>query len=139
MELTRQPRAGNTTGMFHLLLVALGGAIGASLRHLVNLGSLRLVGANYPWGTMAINIAGSFAMGIFIELLARRFNASNELRLFVATGILGGFTTFSAFSLDFAVLWERGAAVPALAYAIASVAGSILALFLGLWLARSVG
>jgi CrcB protein len=139
MELTRRSGAGNTTGMFHLVLVALGGAIGASLRHLVNLGSLRLVGANYPWGTMAINVAGSLAMGIFIELLARRFNASNELRLFIATGILGGFTTFSAFSLDFAVLWERGAAVPALAYAIASVAGSILALFLGLWLARSVG
>jgi CrcB protein len=138
MELTRQPRAGNTTGMFHLVLVALGGAIGASLRHLVNLGSLRLVGANYPWGTMAINVAGSLAMGIFIELLARRFNASNELRLFIATGILGGFTTFSAFSLDFAVLWERGAAGPALAYAIASVAGSILALFLGLWLARTL-
>ena len=96
--------------MFHLILVAVGGAIGASLRHLVNLGSLRLVGTNYPWGTMAINVAGSLAMGVFIELLARRFNASNELRLFVATGILGGFTTFSAFSLDFAVLWERGAA-----------------------------
>ena len=58
---------------------------------------------------MAINIAGCFAMGVFIEVLARRFDASNELRLFVATGILGGFTTFSAFSLDFAVLWERGA------------------------------
>jgi CrcB protein len=125
--------------MFHLLLVAVGGAIGASLRHLVNLASLRLVGPNFPWGTMAINIAGSLAMGIFIELLARRFNASNELRLFIATGILGGFTTFSAFSLDFAVLWERGAAVPALAYAIVSVVGSILALFLGLWLARSLG
>ena len=124
--------------MFHLILVAVGGAIGASLRHLVNLGSLRLVGMNYPWGTMAINIAGSLAMGVFIELLARRFNASNELRLFIATGILGGFTTFSAFSLDFAVLWERGAALPALAYAIASVTGSILALFLGLWLARSI-
>jgi fluoride exporter len=125
--------------MFHLILVAAGGAIGASLRHLVNLGSLRLVGASYPWGTMAINIAGSFAMGAFIELLARRFEASNELKLFVATGILGGFTTFSAFSLDFAVLWERGATLPALGYAIASVVGSILALFLGLWLARTVG
>ena len=124
--------------MFHIILVAVGGAIGAALRHLVNLGSLRLVGVNYPWGTMAINIAGSLAMGVFIELLARRFNASNELRLFIATGILGGFTTFSAFSLDFAVLWERGAALPALTYAIASVAGSILALFLGLWLARSL-
>jgi CrcB protein len=125
--------------MLHLLLVALGGAIGASLRHLVNLGSLRLMGPGYPWGTIAVNIIGSFAMGVFIELLARRFNASNELKLFVATGILGGFTTFSAFSLDFAVLWERSAALPALAYAIASVAGSILAIFLGLWLARAVG
>nr|MDQ2704522.1 CrcB family protein [Pseudomonadota bacterium] len=72
-------------------------------------------------------------------LLARRFNASNELKLFVATGILGGFTTFSAFSLDFAVLWERGSAAPALAYAIASVVGSLLAIFMGLWLARTVG
>ena len=125
--------------MFQLLLVAAGGAIGASLRHLVNLASLRLAGLGFPWGTMAVNVAGCFAMGVFIELLARRFNASNELRLFIATGVLGGFTTFSAFSLDFAVLWERGAALPALAYAITSVVGSILALFLGLWLARSIG
>ena len=125
--------------MLHLLLVAAGGAIGAALRHLVNIGSLRLVGPSYPWGTMAINVVGSFAMGIFIELLARRFNASNEVRLFIATGILGGFTTFSAFSLDFAVLWERGAALPALGYAFASVIGSLLAIFLGLWLARTLG
>jgi CrcB protein len=125
--------------MLHLLLVAAGGAIGASLRHLVNLAALRLVGPGFPWGTMAINIAGSLAMGVFIEVLARRFNASNELRLFVATGILGGFTTFSAFSLDFVVLWERGAALSAMAYAIASVVGAILALFVGLWLARSLG
>ena len=125
--------------MLQLVLVAVGGAIGASLRHLVNLAAFRLVGPNFPWGTMAINIAGSLAMGVFIELLARRFNASNELRLLVATGILGGFTTFSAFSLDFAVLWERGAMVSALGYALASVIGSILALFLGLWLARSLG
>ena len=125
--------------MFQLLLVAAGGAIGASLRHLVNLASLRLVGPGFPWGTMAVNVAGCFAMGVFVELLARRFNASNELRLFIGAGVLGGFTTFSAFSLDFAVLWERGAALPALAYAITSVLGSILALFLGLWLARSIG
>ena len=125
--------------MLHLILVAVGGAVGAALRHLVNLAALRLVGPGFPWGTMAINVAGSLAMGVFIELLARRFNASNELRLFIATGILGGFTTFSAFSLDFAVLWERGAALPALVYAIISVSGSILALFLGLWLARSLG
>jgi fluoride exporter len=125
--------------MYNLILVALGGAVGASLRHLVNVATMRLVGANFPWGTMAINIAGSFAMGVFIEMLARRFNASNELRLFVATGILGGFTTFSAFSLDFAVLWERGAAGQAFAYAAGSVVISLLALFAGLWFVRSLG
>jgi CrcB protein len=86
---------------------------------------------------MAINVAGSFAMGVFVELLARRLGASNELRLFVATGVLGGFTTFSAFSLDFAVFWQRGEMAAAAGYALASVIGSLLAVFLGLWLARS--
>lgn len=128
---------GQYTAMFNLLLVAAGGGIGAGVRHLTNMGSLRLVGPNYPWGTMAINIVGSFAMGLFIAALARR-GGSNELRLFVATGILGGFTTFSAFSLDFATLWERGATLPAFGYALASVIGAIIALFLGLWLARSL-
>lgn len=125
--------------MQNILLVALGGALGASARHLANGLALRIAGPAFPWGTMAINITGSLAMGVFIELLARRFNASNELRLFVATGILGGFTTFSAFSLDFAVLWERGPIAPAVAYALVSVVGSILALFFGLWLVRSLG
>ena len=123
--------------MFNLLLVVVGGGIGAGIRHLTNMGALRLVGSNYPWGTMAINIVGSFAMGLFIAMLMRR-GGSNELRLFVATGILGGFTTFSAFSLDFATLWERGATLPAFGYALASVIGAIIALFLGLWLARSL-
>lgn len=125
--------------MVHLILVALGGAIGASLRHLTGLAALRLLGPAFPWGTVAVNILGSFAMGVFVETLVRRAGMPNELRLFVATGILGGFTTFSAFSLDFAVLWERGAAGSALAYALGSVVCSILALFLGLWLARSLG
>src|SRR3954452_4538686 len=123
--------------MVNLLLVAAGGAIGAGIRHLTNMGALRLVGPNYPWGTMVINIAGSFAMGLFIAILTRR-GGSNELRLFIATGVLGGFTTFSAFSLDFATLWERGAALPAFGYALVSVIGAIIALFLGLWLARTV-
>jgi CrcB protein len=123
--------------MFDLFLVAVGGAIGTGIRHLTNIGALRLVGANYPWGTMAINIVGSFAMGLFIATLMRR-GGSNEVRLFVATGILGGFTTFSAFSLDFATLWERGATLPAFGYALASVLGAIFALFVGLWLARTV-
>ena len=125
--------------MYHLILVAAGGAIGASARHLVNLAFLRSLGPGFPWATLVVNVVGSFAMGLFVGWLALRLSASNELRLFVATGILGGFTTFSAFSLDFAVLWERGASLPALGYLIASVIGSILALFLGLWLARSLG
>ncbi|WP_421913153.1 fluoride efflux transporter CrcB [Mesorhizobium sp.] len=123
--------------MLNLLLVVVGGGIGAGIRHLTNLGALRLVGPNFPWGTMVINIVGSFAMGLFIAMLVRR-GGSSELRLFVATGILGGFTTFSAFSLDFATLWERGSALPALGYALASVIGAIIALFVGLWLARSL-
>ncbi|QKC97013.1 fluoride efflux transporter CrcB [Mesorhizobium sp. NZP2298] len=123
--------------MFNLLLVVVGGGIGAGIRHLTNMGALRLVGPNYPWGTMAINIVGSFAMGLFIATMARR-GGTNEVRLFVATGILGGFTTFSAFSLDFATLWERGATLLAFGYALASVIGAIIALFLGLWLARSL-
>jgi CrcB protein len=125
--------------MLNIILVAVGGALGSVLRHLVNLASLPLFGPAFPWGTAAVNVVGSFVMGAFIELLARRFGASSELRLFVATGVLGGFTTFSAFSLDFAVLWERGAATQAIGYAAGSVIVSLLALFAGLWFVRSFG
>jgi crcB protein len=122
--------------MTNLLLVAFGGAIGASARHLVNMASMRLAGPTFPWGTLVVNLVGCLAMGILVEVIARRLEASGALRLFLATGVLGGFTTFSAFSLDFALLWERGAAGHALAYALASVLGSLAAVFLGLWLAR---
>ncbi|MGN6306069.1 MAG: fluoride efflux transporter CrcB [Mesorhizobium sp.] len=124
--------------MLNLGLVIVGGGIGAGIRHLLNMGAMRLFGSGYPWGTMVINITGSFVMGAFIELLARRAGASNELRLFVATGILGGYTTFSSFSLDFAALWERGALGPALAYVLVSVVGGILALFAAFWLVRNL-
>ena len=128
-----------TGSVQQVVLVAAGGAIGASLRHLVGVALLRLAGRNFPWGTLTVNVVGCLAMGVFIGLIARRLDASNELRLFVASGILGGFTTFSAFSLDFAALWERGALLAALVYVVSSVLGSLLALFLGLWLARSFG
>ena len=124
--------------MYNLMLVMIGGGIGAGARHLVGMGAMRLWGPAFPWGTMIVNITGSFIMGAFIELLARRFGGSNELRLFVATGVLGGYTTFSSFSLDFAALWERGATVPAMAYMLASVVGGILALFAAFWLVRSL-
>ncbi len=123
--------------MFQVLIVAIGGAIGAALRYVTSLCALRILGANALWGTAGINILGSFAMGIFVELLARRYGGSPELRLFVATGILGGFTTFSAFSLDFAVLFERGDLGQAFAYVAISVIISIAALFAGLHLARA--
>lgn len=125
--------------MKEIVIVAAGGAFGSALRYLTAMLMLRLTGATFPWGTLIINIVGCFAMGLFIELLARRFGASNELRLLVATGVLGGFTTFSSFSLEVAVLWERGMASAALAYVLASVFGSICALFAGLWLVRVVG
>lgn len=125
--------------MQNLLLVMIGGGIGAGLRHLANGLALRLAGPNFPVGTMAINIIGSLAMGLVIGMLARRAGDTNAVRLFIATGILGGFTTFSAFSLDFATLWERGATGHALFYVAVSVLGSLAAVFLGLWLVRAAG
>ncbi|WP_048649424.1 fluoride efflux transporter CrcB [Nitratireductor soli] len=122
--------------MNHLLIVAAGGAIGASLRHLTGLAAMRLLGIGFPWGTLAVNLVGSFVMGMFIEWLTRRAGTPPELRLFIATGLLGGFTTFSAFSLDVAVLWDRGAGAMAAAYVLVSVCGAIAALFAGLWLVR---
>lgn len=128
--------------MIHLLLVALGGALGASLRHLSGLAMLRLAGPGYPWGTLFVNIAGSLAMGLLIGWLVKRSGAgavsSENLRLLLATGVLGGFTTFSAFSLDVANMWQRGDVSAAFSYVFASVLLSILAVFLGLWLVRSI-
>lgn len=121
-----------------IVYVALGGALGASARHLAGIAALRWLGAGFPWGTLAVNVAGSLAMGLFIEALALRFGGSVALRAFVATGFLGGFTTFSAFSLDTAVLWERGEAWLAAAYVLASVILSIGALFCGLAIGRQV-
>jgi CrcB protein len=124
--------------MTQLLLVALGGAIGSALRHLTNIAGLRLLGAGFPWGTFAVNILGSFLMGLVVELLARRLGASEGLRLFLATGILGGYTTFSAFSLDTIVMAERGAVALAMLYVAASVALALIALMAGLALARTL-
>lgn len=120
-----------------VLLVALGGAIGSTLRYLVGLASGWLFGIGFPWGTIAVNIAGSLAMGLVIGLAASKFQLTNELRVFIATGILGGFTTFSAFSLDFALLFERKDYGLAGLYLAGSVGLSILALFAGLYLVRA--
>jgi CrcB protein len=119
------------------LLVFLGGGLGAALRHGVNLGAARWFGTTFPWGTLTVNVTGSLVMGLLAAYLAFRGDASQHWRLLLATGVLGGYTTFSAFSLDVAVLYERGAIGLALGYVLASVILSILALFAGLWLVRS--
>ncbi len=124
--------------MYHLILVAAGGAIGSSLRHLSNLAALRLLSPNFPFGTVFVNVSGSFLMGIVMEMVARRFGASNELRLFLAVGLLGGFTTFSSFSLDAVALYERGALGWAAFYVIGSVVAGIAALFAGFAAARGL-
>jgi len=122
------------------LIVFLGGGIGAALRHLVNNVSARLVGTEFPWGTLSINAVGSFAMGVLAGWLAFRAGEgwSQNVRLFLATGVCGGFTTFSAFSLEAVLLWERGAMGPAAAYVVASVALAILGLVAGLALVRTM-
>ncbi len=123
---------------YHLLLVATGGALGAGGRYLVAVASLRLLGPGYPWGTLSVNVIGSLAMGVFVGVLARWLPglSGQDARLFAATGFLGGFTTFSAFSLEVALLWQRGGLMPAAGYVAVSVIGSVAAVFLGLWLMR---
>ena len=119
------------------LLVFVGGGIGAALRHGVNLASLRLLGPGFPWGTLTVNVVGSLAMGVLAAWFAFRGASGEPWRLFLATGVLGGFTTFSAFSLDAALLIERHQLVTAGGYVAASVLGSVGALFVGLWLTRA--
>jgi CrcB protein len=120
------------------LVVFLGAGLGGSLRHGVNLAAARLLGTGFPDGTLFVNVAGSLAMGVLAGWFALKAGGApgQPWRLFLTTGVLGGFTTFSAFSLDAAALWERGEAAAALAYVLASVAASLGALFLGLALAR---
>lgn len=122
--------------MFQAFLVAIGGAIGSLLRYYVGLGSLRLMGPGFPWGTLIVNVVGCFVIGLFAEMIARRFNASVELRLLLITGFLGGFTTFSAFSLDAISLFERGEVLAGSIYIAASVGLSMVAVIAGLGLMR---
>jgi CrcB protein len=119
------------------LIVFLGGGIGAALRHGVNLASARAFGTGLPFGTLTVNVAGSLAMGALAAWFAFKGDATQHWRLFLTTGILGGFTTFSAFSLDAVLLYERGEAGLAALYVAVSVALSIAGLFAGLMLVRN--
>ena len=120
-----------------LLYVALGGALGASGRHLLGGLALRMFGPGYPYGTLVANLLGGLLMGLLVGWLMVK-GGSETLRLFLAVGVLGGFTTFSAFSLDTMRMIETRAYGAALGYISASVVFSILALFIGLIIARKV-
>jgi CrcB protein len=120
------------------LVVFLGAGIGGALRHGVNLAALRLLGPGFPHGTMTVNVVGSLIMGLLAGWFAHRADPGMTWRLFLTTGVLGGFTTFSAFSLDAALLFERGQIALALLYAVASPVLAILGLFAGLWLLRAL-
>lgn len=124
--------------MPNLFLVMLGGAIGSGARHLVGRATLALWGPNYPVGTLAVNLFGGFAMGLLAGSLARFGQGGEPWRLLLGVGVLGGFTTFSAFSLDTMLMIERGQALGAIGYVLVSVLGSIAALALGLGITRAV-
>ena len=118
------------------LIVFVGAGIGGALRHGVNLGAARLFGFGFPFGTLIVNVLGSFLMGLFAGYFAFRTGIPQHARLFLTTGLLGGFTTFSAFSLDAALLLERHAYWLAAAYMAGSVVASVIALFAGLSIFR---
>lgn len=118
------------------LIVFLGGGIGAALRHGVNIISARTLGSAFPYATLFENVTGSLVMGVLAAYFAFKGDASQSWRLFLTTGILGGYTTFSAFSLDAALLYQRGELGLAALYVLASVALSIGGLFAGLALVR---
>jgi fluoride exporter len=120
------------------LIVFLGAGIGGAMRHGVNLASLRLLGPGFPHGTLTVNIVGSLLMGLLAGWFAHKADPGQTWRLFLTTGILGGFTTFSAFSLDAALLIERGQLGLAALYALASPVLAIAGLFAGLWLIRAI-
>src|SRR5689334_3971138 len=121
------------------LIVFIGAGIGGALRHGVNVGAARLFGYGFPFGTLIVNIAGSFLMGLLAGYFAFRPGISQHMKLFLTTGILGGFTTFSAFSLDTALLVERHSYGLAAGYVVGSVAAGLSALFFGLALFRGGG
>ncbi|HEX6742305.1 MAG TPA: fluoride efflux transporter CrcB [Sphingomicrobium sp.] len=121
------------------LIVFVGAGIGGALRHGVNVAAVKLFGYGFPFGTLIVNVLGSFLIGLLAGWFAFRPGLPQDVRLFLTTGILGGFTTFSAFSLDGALLIERHAYALAAVYIAGSVAASLVALFLGLALFRSAG
>ena len=118
------------------LTVFLGAGLGGALRHGVNVAAARLLGTGFPFGTLIVNVTGCFVMGVLVGVFARLHDPGQPARLFLTTGVLGGFTTFSAFSLDAALLFERGAPFLAGLYVVVSVGLSLAGVTAGLLLVR---
>ncbi len=121
------------------LIVFLGAGLGGAMRHGMNMAAAHQFGATFPYGTLIINVSGSFMMGLVVEYFALRGHLPQDWRLFLTTGVLGGFTTFSAYSLEAALLYERGQLASAAAYVVGSVILAIGALFAGLAITRGIG
>jgi CrcB protein len=121
-----------------LAAVALGGALGSLLRYFVAGQVQSAAWPGFPWGIFVVNISGGFVMGLIVELSALKLHLTPEIRAVLTVGILGGYTTFSTFSLDSVLLIQRGAYASAAAYIVGSAALSIMALFAGLWIVRAI-
>ncbi len=119
-----------------LIAIALGGATGALLRHFVAVSIMRVLGSGFPYGTFSVNMIGSLIMGVLITGFAMKFEASQELRGFLTVGLLGSFTTFSTFSLETALMIERGDWQGAGLYTFGSLIIGVLSLFAGMWLGK---
>ena len=119
-----------------MLTIAAGGALGAPARYWVMVRAGQLFGLGFPMGTMAVNIVGSFMLGVLIELMARKWSPGPEIRAFMVVGVIGSFTTFSTFSLDVVTLIERGVYWTLALYIVVSVAATVTAIFAGMALFR---
>ena len=124
--------------MTPLLYVGAGGALGAMARFLMAGWVQKASGGTFPWGTLSVNVAGAFAMGLVVAVALKAASFPADLRVFLTSGVLGGFTTFSAFSVETALMIEKGDLLPAGLYVVASVTLTVLFLFCGLWLVRSI-
>ena len=124
--------------MLGYVVVFIGAGVGGAIRHAMNIWVARLMGTHFPWHTFVINITGSLVMGLVAGWFAEKGGATSHVRLFLATGVLGGYTTFSAYSLDAVLLWERHEHLLSALYVSGSVVCAIAGLMLGLWIMRTM-